>query len=138
MPVSFCSVSPHHCSEGIIRVFIGLRLFEIAVFLFCRYFGATTTPTIATNYNHEPTTLKPSHNNHLNHNANHRHQLQPRTNHAQTLTTTTTTIFATTRAYERRPPRTTRRRFPRWKPSKNARRIDRTKALGKPAWTFPA
>ena len=70
----------------------GLRLFEIAVFLFYRYFGSitqqplqpqrqpsppttttnqprsnphttttlTTTPTIATNYNHEPTTLKPS------------------------------------------------------------------------------
>ena len=42
MPVSFCSVSPHRCSEGIIRVFIGLRLFEIAVFLFYRYFGSNT------------------------------------------------------------------------------------------------
>ena len=45
-------------------MFIGLRLFEIAVFLFYLYFGATTTPTIATNYNHEPTTRKPSHNHH--------------------------------------------------------------------------
>ena len=97
----------------------GLRLFEIAVFLYLSLFWInhttttlTTMPTIATNYNHEPTTLKP-------------------------LTTTTTTIFATIRAYEHRPPRTTRRRFPWWKPSKNARRIAATKALAGPAWNLP-
>ena len=74
----------------------------------------------------EPQTNQPQPQRHLRHKPpltnNHRHQLQPRTNHAQTLPIKTTTIFATTPADERRPPRSTLRWFPRGKTVENTRR----------------